>query len=112
MKKVIVSALFLVAIIVIVLSVQKNCNKGPYVGRYECPKNNSILILSKDSTCTIVHPVYKEAFYIKGKYFIKNNEIKLMLNEGAKENLDGEIEGNMIKFNDFYKNSCSFYLEK
>ncbi|MBV4415460.1 hypothetical protein [Clostridium tyrobutyricum] len=117
MKKIPIIILFIVVIMCILIFLKKGYSTDPYIGKYECPQNNLILILSKNNNFTVIDSLYKDALYIKGKYSIKNNNIKLILNENnsgsyRKLYFNGKIEGRKIQFDDFYKNNAVFYLQK
>ena len=52
------------------------CSDNPYIGEYEA-LNNTVLELGSNNNCTIINNVYKESFYTKGKYVIKDNKINI-----------------------------------
>ncbi|ADK16977.1 MULTISPECIES: hypothetical protein [Clostridium] len=117
MKKMGVIILCIIIVVFIVVFVKKDNNKYPYIGKYQCPQNNTILILDKNNNYTIINNLYREAVYTKGKYSIENNNMKLMLKKGEtvsypKEYIEGKIKGDRIEFNKFYEKHVTFYLEK
>lgn len=94
----------------------KSYNTNPYTGSYKSAGNN-IILLSSNNKCTIINSSYKEAFYIKCKYVVKNNNIKIMF-DSDKENyyevssLKGEFQGSRIKiYNPIESNYCYYIKE-
>lgn len=117
MKKVIFTAL-VVLIIGCVLGFEKcQYNGDPYIGKYECPKYRTILILSKDNKFTIIDNLYKEAFCINGKYSIKDNNIELIVDKDRVNNCEkayfkGKVKGSRIELNGLHKNDTIVYFKK
>ncbi|MCI1995873.1 hypothetical protein [Clostridium luticellarii] len=117
MKKIIIVLLFLTVIGCIVIFSNRGYYKNDYTGKYECPKNNVLLILSANNNCTLINTLSRGAVYIEGKYSIEDNGIKLILNEGSsgsyrKIYLNGRIKGHSIELYNFYNNGTAvFYLK-
>lgn len=88
-----------------------------YTGKYECPKNNVLLILSGNNNCTLINTLSRGAVYIEGKYTVDNNNIRLTLNEGSsgsyrKMYFKGKIKGHSIELYNFYGDgNAVFYLK-
>lgn len=118
MKKIILVILMLTGIIYVVISTKTNYDSNScYIGKYQCPENNVILVLGKDNNYTIINNLYRDAIYVKGKYVIKNNSVELMkgsynITNDKKNYLNGSFEGNKITFYDFYGKKSVFYLLK
>ncbi|MEY8001061.1 hypothetical protein AB8U03_12840 [Clostridium sp. Mt-5] len=116
MKKIFVIILFMVFIGYILFFLERGYSEDPYTGKYECPQNNLILVLSKNNDCTVINNLYRDTFCIKGRYSIRNNNITIVLNEGKSASyrklyFKGEVEGHRIEFNNFCKNNIVFYLK-
>ncbi|SMC23504.1 hypothetical protein SAMN02745134_01940 [Clostridium acidisoli DSM 12555] len=107
---------FVLATLIIISIYLKSYNTNPYAGSYKSASNN-IILLSSNNKCTIINSSYKEAFYIKCKYVVKNNNIKIMF-DSDKENyyevssLKGEFQGSRIKiYNPIESNYCYYMKE-
>lgn len=117
MKKTFFIILILIGIIYVGISTKTNYDSNnSYIGKYECPENNVILILGKSNNYTIINNLYRDAVYVKGKYSVKNNNIQLMttsynMNSDKKDYLKGSFQINKITFYNFYGKQSVFYLE-
>lgn len=117
MKKTVIVLLFIVMAGCILIFSNRGYYKNDYTGKYECPKNNVLLILSMNNNCTLINTLSRGAVYIEGKYSVEGNDIKLILNEGSsgsyrKVYFNGRIKGHSIELYNFYGNgNAVFYLK-
>lgn len=92
------------------------CQENPYSGRYEA-KDNTILKLKSDNNCTIIINLYRNAFYVDGKYTIEDNNININFND-KKANyfetstLKGKVEGGRIKLYNSAEKEYMVYYKK
>lgn len=106
MKKKIVFSIIIVVVmaawILHGLNEDNGYNGNPYLGRYNCVQDNTDLVLYKNNKCTMIIKDYKETFYTKGSYFIRDNGIEVHFDKnetnyyGASK-LRGKFEVNRIK---------------
>lgn len=91
---------FIMLILTITISMTA-CNNNPYIGQY-ISSDNTILKLDSNDSCTIIRNLYKEAFYSKGKYVIKDNNIVITFDKNDSNyygisSLKGKFEGSRIE---------------
>ena len=96
--------IFYILLIMTISICMAACGEDPYTGKYQS-SDNTILILNANNNCTIINNVYKEAFYIKGKYVIENNNINITFdskqgNYYGLSKLKGKFEGSRIQIYD------------
>jgi hypothetical protein len=103
LKKTII-VMFFATICVLFVAFSKSPYTGnPYTGKYES-QSNMILELDNNNKCTIVKPLYKDAFYTAGKYTVDNdNNIKITFTDNdtnyfGKPFIEGKVEGSKIEF--------------
>ncbi|WP_026883773.1 hypothetical protein [Clostridium akagii] len=103
MKK-LIYVLVIVITIVFLVGLEKNSyTENSYRGKY-VSQNNVILELDENNNCTIINTIYKDDFYSYGIYAVKDNTIKITMNNNAdyygRTPIEGKVYGSKIEFTD------------
>lgn len=103
MKKLIFVVVIVITIVFSVGLEKNSYTKNSYRGKY-VSQNNVILELDKNNNCTIINTIYKDDFYSYGTYAVKDNNIKITMNNKAdyygRIPIKGKVYGSKIELTD------------